>query len=78
MILLQTTLVNLPYKGKSESEALEIKEAIDVWFEKHPVYTVLLCCMPALAWALFVGIVKPGVKDDREIDYSSIERQSGN
>ena len=73
LIFLQVMLLKIPFMGKSESEIKEINEATEEWFKAHPFVSLCFLFVPPLLGTLFLVTFKPGVKDNREIDYSYLE-----
>ena len=66
-------LLTIPFRGKSESEIKEINEATEEWIKAHPFVLLCFLFVPNLLVTLFFVIFKPGIKDNREIDYSYLE-----
>ena len=72
-MLLQAMLIIIPFRDKSESEMKEINEATEEWIKARPFVSLCFLFVPNLLVILFLVIFKPGVKDNREIDYSYLE-----
>ena len=73
MIISYVMLLTIPFRDKSESEMKEINEATEEWIKARPFVSLCFLFVPNLLVILFLVIFKPGVKDNREIDYSYLE-----
>ena len=74
-MLLQAMLIIIPFRDKSESEMKEINEATEEWIKAHPFVSLCLFFVPSLLVTLFFVTFKPGVKDNREIGYSTSNKE---
>ena len=74
MAMLMVMCTAIQNKGKTEEEIIADNKAIEEWFKSHPIIC-LLCffLLSPLLMMLLVAIFQPGVKDKREIDYSSYQ-----
>ena len=74
MAMLMVMCTAIQNKGKTEEEIIADNKAIEEWFKSHPIIC-LLCffLFSPLLTMLLVAIFQPGVKDKREIDYSSYQ-----
>ena len=73
-MLLQAMLLIIPFRDKSESEMKEINDATEKWIKAHP-FVSLCFFVPSLLVTLFFVTFKPGVKDNREIGYSTSNKE---
>ena len=74
-MLLQAMLIIIPFRDKSESEMKEINEATEEWIKAHPFVSLCFFFVPSLLVTLFFVTFKPGVKDNREIGYSTSNKE---
>ena len=72
--MLMVMCIAIQNNGKTEDEIIADNKAIEEWFKSHPIIC-LLCffLVSPLLMMLLVAIFQPGVKDKREIDYSSYQ-----
>ena len=72
--MLMVMCIAIQNNGKTEDEIIADNKAIEEWFKSHPIIC-LLCffLLSPLLMMLLVAIFQPGVKDKREIDYSSYQ-----
>ena len=74
-VCLYAILLTMPCIGKTEEEIEEINKATEEWLKAHPIVSFCLFFLPPLLVMLFFVTFKPGVRDSREIDYSSFEKE---
>ena len=74
-VVLHAILLTIPFKGKTEAEMEEINKATEKWIKAHPIVSFCFFFLPPLLVILFFVTIKPGVKDSREVDYSSFQKE---
>ena len=74
-VILHAILLTIPFIGKTEAEIEEINKATEEWIKAHPFLSFLFIFLPPLLVTLFFVTFKPGVKDTREVDYSSFRKE---
>ena len=75
LVVLHVILITIPFRGKTEAEMEEINKATEEWIKAHPFVSFFFIFLPPLLVLLFFVTFKPGVKDSREIDYSSFQKE---
>ena len=74
-VVLHAILLTIPFSGKTETEMEEINKATEEWIKAHPLVSFFFIFLPPLLVLLFFVTFKPGVKDSREVDYSSFQKE---
>ena len=74
-VVLHAILLTIPFRGKTETEMEEINKATEEWIKAHPIVSFCFFFLPPLLVILFFVTFKPGVKDSREVDYSSFQKE---
>ena len=75
LVVLHAIILIIPFRDKTEAEMEEINKATEEWIKAHPLVSLCFFFLPPLLVMLFFVIFKPGVKDSREVDYSSFEKE---
>ena len=75
LVVLHAILLTIPFRGKTETEMEEINKATEEWIKAHPIVSFCFFFLPPLLVILFFVTFKPGVKDSREVDYSSFQNE---